>query len=67
MATEKELCERVCKKQVCAIQFCLQRRNYQESKCADVIKRYYDCCATATEAMQKAEQNTPTSSLNQLK
>ncbi|KAF4127990.1 Mature-T-Cell Proliferation I type [Phytophthora infestans] len=50
---EKELCERVCKKQACAIQFCLQRRGYQESKCADVIKRYYDCCATAKEAEQK--------------
>ncbi|KAG2840111.1 hypothetical protein PC111_g3628 [Phytophthora cactorum] len=53
MATEKELCERVCKKQACAIQFCLQRRNYQESKCAEVIKRYYDCCAAAKEAEQK--------------
>ncbi|RLN48840.1 hypothetical protein BBJ28_00003129 [Nothophytophthora sp. Chile5] len=47
------LCERVCKKQACAIQFCLQRRNYQESKCADVIKRYYDCCAAATRADQE--------------
>lgn len=62
MAAEKELCERVCKKQACAIQFCLQRRNYQESKCAEVIKRYYDCCAAATEAMQKAEQNTKSTS-----
>ncbi|KAF1786675.1 Mature-T-Cell Proliferation I type [Phytophthora cactorum] len=50
---DKELCERVCKKQACAIQFCLQRRNYQESKCAEVIKRYYDCCAAAKEAEQK--------------
>lgn len=54
---EKELCERMCKKQACAIQFCLQRRNYQENKCAEVIKRYYDCCTAATEAEHKSRSS----------
>jgi hypothetical protein len=50
-------CEAACKKQACAIQFCLQRRNYQESRCADVIRGYYDCCRSVTraaEAMREA-------------
>lgn len=67
MAHEKELCERVCKKQACAIQFCLQRRNYQESKCADVIKRYYDCCSAATEAEQKNARPTAKATRGQCK
>lgn len=47
------VCERVCKKQACAIQFCLQQRSYQEHRCADVIKRYYDCCDAAKRALQQ--------------
>lgn len=46
-------CEAPCKKQACAIQFCLQRRNYQESRCADVIQRYYECCRSVTRAAGK--------------
>uniref|UniRef100_M4B4Z9 Cx9C motif-containing protein 4, mitochondrial n=1 Tax=Hyaloperonospora arabidopsidis (strain Emoy2) TaxID=559515 RepID=M4B4Z9_HYAAE len=57
MTFEKALCERVCKKQACAIQFCLQRHGYQESKCAAVIKQYYDCCAAATKAEKKLLQD----------
>ncbi|CAI5737308.1 unnamed protein product [Hyaloperonospora brassicae] len=53
----KTLCERMCKKQACAIQVCLRRREYQESKCAAVIKRYYDCCAAATKAEQRSLQD----------
>ncbi|UIZ29569.1 hypothetical protein KXD40_002996 [Peronospora effusa] len=57
---DKELCERVCKKQACAIQFCLQRHDYQESKCAAVIKQYYNCCAAAMEAEEKTRKPTGT-------
>lgn len=52
-------CEAPCKKQACAIQFCLQRRGYQESRCADVIRRYYDCCRSVTraaEALREADR-----------
>lgn len=52
-------CEQPCKKQACAIQFCLQRRNYQESKCVDVIQRYYDCCRVVTQS--RAENHEPSS------
>lgn len=34
-----------CKPQACAIQKCLQLRNYDESKCTKVIDQLYECCS----------------------
>uniref|UniRef100_K3WUV0 Cx9C motif-containing protein 4, mitochondrial n=1 Tax=Globisporangium ultimum (strain ATCC 200006 / CBS 805.95 / DAOM BR144) TaxID=431595 RepID=K3WUV0_GLOUD len=47
------ICERLCRKQACAIQFCLQRSGYQERKCAAVIQQYHDCCETAKRSQQQ--------------
>ncbi|GAB9467576.1 Transmembrane protein [Globisporangium polare] len=50
------ICEQLCKKQACAIQFCLQRSDYQERRCAETIKRYYDCCEAAKRSQQQPKQ-----------
>lgn len=52
-----DVCERLCKKQACAIQFCLQRSGYQERKCADAIARYFDCCEAAKRSQQQQQQS----------
>lgn len=33
-----------CQKQACAIQYCLQRNSYQESKCQVELLALKDCC-----------------------
>ncbi|KAL4220457.1 Cx9C motif-containing protein 4 [Mactra antiquata] len=33
-----------CLKKACAIQECLQAKNYQESKCENVIQAMVECC-----------------------
>lgn len=33
-----------CKKEACAIQNCLKRHGYDESKCSDLIDQLYACC-----------------------
>ncbi|KAK9475690.1 hypothetical protein V1514DRAFT_339329 [Lipomyces japonicus] len=35
----------VCHKEACAIQNCLQRWRYDESKCTDAIDALYACCS----------------------
>lgn len=50
-------CEAPCKRQACAIQFCLQQRGYQESRCSAVIERYYDCCRAVTAAKREADSS----------
>lgn len=52
-----DVCETQCKKAACAIQFCLQQRNYQESRCAAVIARYYDCCEAAKRVQQQQQRS----------
>lgn len=37
--------EQQCKPQACAIQDCLKRRRYDESKCTAAIDALYACCA----------------------
>lgn len=39
-----------CKKEACAIQWCLSRHNYQEKKCAHAISQWKQCCAKANAA-----------------
>ncbi|KAF1776677.1 Cysteine alpha-hairpin motif superfamily [Phytophthora cactorum] len=53
MATEKELCDVCVRSRRAPSSSVCSAANYQESKCAEVIKRYYDCCAAAKEAEQK--------------
>nr|CAG8486222.1 2988_t:CDS:10 [Entrophospora candida] len=36
--------EESCHKEACAIQACLQKNNYQESKCQESINQLYQCC-----------------------
>lgn len=36
--------EESCHKEACAIQTCLQKNNYQESKCQESINQLYQCC-----------------------
>ena len=33
-----------CQKFACELQVCLQKNNYQESKCQEAIKRLVKCC-----------------------
>ena len=35
--------KKTCKKQACAIQYCLARNNYQENKCRDTIHEWELC------------------------
>ena len=35
-----------CQKFACELQVCLQKNNYQESKCQEAIKRLVKCCQT---------------------
>lgn len=37
-------CGDPCKPQACAIQGCLKRNNYDESKCTKYIDQLYACC-----------------------
>ncbi|GMM46376.1 Cmc4 protein [Pichia kluyveri] len=37
-------CGDPCKSQACAIQNCLKRNNYNESKCTALIDQLYSCC-----------------------
>ena len=39
--------QKACKKEACAIQWCLARRNHQERYCQAFIQAWEDCCATA--------------------
>ena len=46
-----------CKKEACAIQWCLARRNHQEKYCLDYIAAWKECCerARAAEAARLAD------------
>ncbi|PHH74629.1 hypothetical protein CDD80_2960 [Ophiocordyceps camponoti-rufipedis] len=33
-----------CHPRACAIQDCLNRNNYNEAKCREVVRALYDCC-----------------------
>ncbi|KAF0437092.1 mature T-cell proliferation 1 neighbor protein-like protein [Gigaspora margarita] len=35
-----------CHREACAIQECLQKNNYQEERCKDVINQLFKCCET---------------------
>ncbi|DAZ94662.1 TPA: hypothetical protein N0F65_000942 [Lagenidium giganteum] len=55
-ADRDRICQRYCQKEACAIQFCLQRSNYQEKRCAHVIAQYKNCCDRAVQAEQQQQQ-----------
>ncbi len=44
-----------CKKQACAIQWCLSRKNYQEKKCQAELDAYKNCCAKAKEDLLRKQ------------
>ena len=39
-----QLCETICKKYACAIQYCLERHQYQEGRCWKEIGNWDMCC-----------------------
>ncbi|KAK3810099.1 MAG: DUF1903-domain-containing protein [Benniella sp.] len=39
-----------CHKEACAIQACLTKNNYQESRCRDVIEKLEKCCQALIDA-----------------
>ncbi|KAK3833663.1 MAG: p8 MTCP-1 [Linnemannia gamsii] len=39
-----------CHKQACAIQACLTKNNYQESRCQNVIEQLQKCCQDLIDA-----------------
>lgn len=41
----------------CAIQACLRRNQYNESRCTEVIDALYDCCAAMYQRQGLAEKN----------
>ena len=47
---DADVCQIHCKKQACAIQWCLSRNNYQEPKCTFVINQYESCCIKVRKA-----------------
>ncbi|SCU91950.1 LADA_0F13212g1_1 [Lachancea dasiensis] len=47
-----------CKPQACAIQACLNRTGYDESKCTQLIDQLYECC-TKFYQEQGAEARSP--------
>jgi len=42
-AENADVAQKKCKKQACAIQWCLARNNHMESKCAVFIQDWKDC------------------------
>ncbi|RPA77888.1 DUF1903-domain-containing protein [Ascobolus immersus RN42] len=38
-------CDPPCYPRACAIQSCIQKNNYDESKCSKQIDRLYECCS----------------------
>lgn len=51
-----QLCETICKKYACAIQYCLERNQYQERRCWKEIGNWALCCdrIKEREALQRA-------------
>ena len=41
---EADICQKECKKEACAIQWCLSRNNYQEKKCQHALTQWKSCC-----------------------
>jgi hypothetical protein len=50
------LCDRVCRKAACDIQYCLQRFNYQEAKCRREIDAWAACCDAAKRGVTATPQ-----------
>ena len=46
-AADADICQIKCKKFACAIQWCLSRSNYQQSKCVDEVRKWDVCCERA--------------------
>lgn len=44
-----KLCEARCKKYACAIQYCLERNQYQESRCWKEVGGWNMCCERVKE------------------
>lgn len=44
MSSRMGNCDDTCKPQACAIQDCLKKHGYDESKCSAQIDRLYACC-----------------------
>ena len=44
-----DVCQRVCKKLACDIQWCLSRSNYQQHKCENFVQKWNECCERAKE------------------
>ncbi|ODV57832.1 Cmc4p [Ascoidea rubescens DSM 1968] len=45
MSTSRSRNSDPCKPQACAIQDCLKRTSYNESKCTKLIDKLYSCCS----------------------
>ena len=52
--TDEDICQIVCKKEACAIQWCLARWNYDQKKCQPVVQRWDACCDAARERARLA-------------
>ncbi|KAK8858911.1 hypothetical protein IAR55_003142 [Kwoniella newhampshirensis] len=42
-----------CQEQACAIQTCLTRNNYNESKCQSAVRDLYSCCVEMYRSAEK--------------
>ena len=53
-----QLCEVICKKYACAIQYCLERNGYQEGRCWKEVGNWNMCCdrIREREAQKKLEE-----------
>ena len=55
LQADADVCQVVCKKEACAIQWCLARWNYDEKKCKPVVDTWDTCCKVARE-LERARQ-----------
>jgi len=51
----KRLCEKYCKRQACAIQFCLAKHRFQQQRCDPVIDDFENCCDFVVARFLKAQ------------
>jgi Mature-T-Cell Proliferation I type len=59
---EADAGQRLCVKQACNIQYCLQKFNHQEDKGKDVIETWRECTKLANEAAHKDARGSETGS-----
>lgn len=56
-----------CHAKACAIQTCLQKNSYDESKCTDKVLALYECCWKLQQESQQTSVSCPKPSLLKLK